>query len=545
MNKMHIRAILLLLIATPHAGNAINKPAHEKSNLGTFTTAELQNRKTVTSSCTGNGSSAQTIGTQFVAASVPDVSVLFRPQPNCTGYVGPTQYLETSNSNIRTFNKFTGQPDGILDIDSSTFLGGLAIADARCTFDRWGQRWIVLGAYIAIGSNRETSIVLAWSDEPIITQQTNWTLRIFTNFEIVGFVESPASFPDSPLIGTDQNAVYINMDILEPSGAIFGGFSVTSLVIPQSSFVKGNPFVYTPFYGLFNANNSYGGYGFAPSPNNYDPCPKFGYIVVSTSFTVYPGTLSTDFAMYRIVNPGSNTPSLYPVPQALLYFPAIPNYADASFVPHKGNLYGNDIATGNGVLQNFTSLDSQGILVRNHQLYIVIQSQVDSTGSPNINGDRAALVWYQYDLTGDPTGQGKGTETESTVPVLIQSGTIFDNAVSNPKFYWNPQIMTNKNGDLVITGNFAGVNDYIQAFYVGRKASDPLGTLREIVPLTNNTNSYNYGSLLYNNPNAQRWGDYCGICPDPCNDLDIWLTNEIVGNKDLWSILATQLKPVR
>ena len=105
--------------------------------------------------------------------------------------------------------------------------------------------------------------------------------------------------------------------------------------------------------------------------------------------------------------------------------------------------------------------------------------------------------------------------------------------------------MTNKHGDLVVTGNYAGVNDYIQAFYAGRKACDPLGTLRDIVPLTNNTNSYNYGTLNYDNQLGQRWGDYCGICPDPCNDLDIWLTNQIVGHEDLWSILATQLKPVR
>ena len=35
-----------------------------------------------------------------------------------------------------------------------------------------------------------------------------------------------------------------------------------------------------------------------------------------------------------------------------------------------------------------------------------------------------AIVWYQYDLTGDPSGQGTYVETESTIPVLIQSGTI-------------------------------------------------------------------------------------------------------------------------
>ena len=74
--------------------------------------------------------------------------------------------------------------------------------------------------------------------------------------------------------------------------------------------------------------------------------------------------------------------------------------------------------------------------------------------------------------------------------------------------------MTNKNGDLVVTGNFAGVNDYIQAFYVGRKGSDPLGQMGNIIPLTNNTNSYNFGPLAYDTHGlGQRWGDYLRHLP--------------------------------
>ncbi len=571
MNKIQIRALVLLLIATPHTGIALNKPAHEESNLRTFTTAAIPNRKTVTSngSCTGNGSSAQKIGTQFVATEVPKAHVLFSAEPSCNGFVGPTQYLLTSQMDIISYNKFTGQPDGIIDTDIDSFLGALfnpaqAIGDTRGTFDRWGQRWFVLGSYISSGSEHETSIVLAWSDGPIITPQTNWTLRFFSIDEIA-VPETPPSYPDSPNIATDQNAVYVNMTIYDALSAtpVWGGQSVTALVIPQSSFITGNPFVFTAFYGLFNFVDFYISDPPAPSPNNYDPNPQFGYIVQAIALQNYPVLLSDSFLMYRILNPASSLPSLYPPgptviqpvpPVPPISLTAIPNYAnaaniniipDTNVVPHKGNLYGS-----NGLLQvgggYGTSFDVSGIHIRNHQLYLVTVGLVNQTGAPDVNGDRVAILWYQYDLTGDPSGEGSYVETESTVPVLIQSGTIYDPTVTDtPIFYWNPAIMTNKNGDLVVTGNYAGVNDYIQAFYAGRKACDPLGTLRDIVPLTNNTNSYNYGTLNYDYQLGQRWGDYCGICPDPCNDLDIWLTNQIVGHKDLWSILTTQLKPMR
>ena len=73
------------------------------------------------------------------------------------------------------------------------------------------------------------------------------------------------------------------------------------------------------------------------------------------------------------------------------------------------------------------------------------------------------------DLTGDPTGNGCGSETEMTSPVLVQWGTIYDSAASNPKFYYLPAIMTNKNGDLVIEGTVSGNDDYTNVFYAQEK----------------------------------------------------------------------------
>jgi len=167
-------------------------------------------------------------GLQFTAATIADVQVFFRAQPNCNGAVGPTQYIEMTNQNLRSFSKECGKPDGILDIDSGTFLGAQN-ADAMLTFDRWGQRWLMTGI---IGSSTNqvypfTGVAIAWSDGPIITKYTQWTVYHFASETIA---PPTGSLVDSPKLASDQNAVYINVDTFTEAATL----GVTSIIIPQS-----------------------------------------------------------------------------------------------------------------------------------------------------------------------------------------------------------------------------------------------------------------------------------------------------------------------
>lgn len=473
------------------------------------------------------------VGLQFTAATIEDVSVFFRAQPNIGAWVGPEQYIEITNNNIRSFSKATGKPDGVLDIDSATLLG-TPTSDTQLIYERWGQRWIMLGNINNLETSANPGISVVWTDGPVITKNTKWSQIFIADVQLT---PSMPSSVDSPKLASDQNAVYITCDMYNPLETAY--FGVSSVVIPQSSFIAGNPFNFTVFPFLFSPSEFpiLGGLAQAPSPYNFDPHPQFGYIVVSPGFE-FPGIFTyTNYYMLRIINPGSSSPTLFPSPATPISL-AAPIFTDGNLIPHKGNLYG-----ASGLLQNnfSNSLDTGGCHIRNHQLYFVTVGLVDNTGTGTLSGDRDAILWYQYDLTGDPTGQGKGVETESTVPVLIQSGTIYDPSITaSPLNYWNPAIMTDKDNNIVIIGNVAGENSYVQAFYTGRRSCDPLGKLRNIILLTNNSSSYNFGTL---GSIGQRWGDYCSISPDPCNDRDIWATNQIVSFKDGWGLLTTQLIP--
>ncbi len=484
------------------------------------------------------------IGQSFYGATIKNVQALLRSQPNANGGVGPEQYILITNDHIRSFNKLTGQPDGILDMDTASFFG-FPTADTHIMYDRWGKRWIAVGDiidyYSCQGLVDFPSIGIVYSDGPIITSCTQWKPYRFANLEIIPpcTVTAPNSGIDSPLLATDQNAAYITVSIfgLNVDQFLFPLVGITLIVIPQSAFEA------DCLSGLYNIITpvSFGGNPAqsqqSPPANNFDPNPQYGYIInAQNNYNQYPSNMNyTALYLYRIENAGSGNPQLGP--QVTI---PVASYTDPSFAPHFGNLYGYS-----GLMQTSgCSFDQGGTHIRNKQLYVAHASLMNSAGVGQYQtGDRVGIFWYRFDLTGDPTGQGKGTETPSTVPALVQSGVIVDpRNTTNPLYYYLPCIMTNVNGDMVITGTVSSAVNYINVFYTTKSFNS--STTAPIMLLTNNANSYNFGTLAFDNyplpETGQRWGDYGSIFPDPVGDLNIWSTNEAVAFLNGWGVLATQ-----
>ena len=171
--------------------------------------------------------------------------------------------------------------------------------------------------------------------------------------------------------------------------------------------------------------------------------------------------------------------------------------------------------------------------------------QLDSDGNPNISGDRIGIRWYQFDLTGDSSGKGLNAETGSTVPVLIQYGTLFDNALVNPLFYYMGALMVNRQGDMAISFNASGDDAFVNAGYAFRSVSDRIGTLREPVLITDTQFTYNFSPNISLNPGPpiQRWGDQSTVVTDPDNDLTFWINQPYAAMQNAWGIQVTQVIP--
>lgn len=469
----------------------------------------------------------QKIGLNFTAATIANVQDPLVIPPNLNGWVGAQQYILMTYNIIRSFNKYTGKPDGILDLDSCSFFG-VSSNDVRIDYDRFSQRWFMSCESIDESTGQIANLVLAVSLGSVIDAHTTWIFYTFSNAQLIPQIRPVGSGDlDYQQLAIDKNAVYISADAFDKSGN-FCGSSV--LVISKNSIGRSNP-VATVFSGVFSDSLS----EFTPPADNFDSNPAFGYVINAYNSGYPSGNLYNELTLCRISNPGSASPSLGSAVTI-----SVPDYTDPANAPYQGNLFG-DLAF---LQTSFGMLTAPH--VRNRQLFVCHNIQVDRYGMGNPDGDRVGVRWYQLDLTGDSTGRARGTETVTTVPALVQSGTLYDaTSITNPLFYFNPSMMTNKKGDMVIACTVSGETAYANVVYAGRVASDPLGTLRTPVLITNSSYPYNFGPYVdASNANiGQRWGDESSVCPDPTNDLDMWTTQEFAALNNGWGIQVTQLIP--
>lgn len=468
------------------------------------------------------------IAMDFDAATAGDtVSAAFTPQ-NLNGWVGAEQYILMSYGAIRSFNKVTGLRDNVLNIDASSFFN-VGATDVRIDYDRFAQRWVTSCEALDVDGNI-TDVVICISADAVITPYTRW-YKYTIPLSVVN-PGNPNGTIDYGQLAVDQNAIYFVCNAFsDPDGFTFVGSS--AVVIQKSSVINGGTPQITVFPGLLgpinNLNSQY-----LPPADNFTPNPTYGYLINAVvNYNNNPPTGSNQLALYRIAGAGTTTPTISDA-----IFITVPSFGYADIAPHLGNLYGYD-----GNLQSGNAL-MWAPHVRGNYLFCAHDIQVNQAGVGEDvanGGDRIAVRWYQLDLTAG------GVETLNTVPTLVQSGTLFDNAANNPRNYFNASIMTTKNLDLVISCTASGLNEYTNVVYAARKATDPLGTLRDPVFITQAANPYNFGPLAEINVGVilgQRWGDASSLSPDPINDLDLWNTQEYASSNNAWAINVSKLVPL-
>lgn len=474
------------------------------------------------------------IGLDFTSVDAINCRTTSGTPQNPMGPVGKTQYIVGCYPAIRSFNKLTGQADGILNIDSAAFgdhavytvlfgqpVGGAS--DLWSLYEHFETRFLYSSE---VNGGTELIVMLSGSGGTI-TPLTTWYNYIVDAETLNPIGGGEDGFVDYNQGAYDQNAYYNSSSGFDEDENFIG---CSLVVIPITTLAAEDAQV-TVFPGLFAGNLNNLQEAFACPAINYDTNPEFGYIICLTFDEAEDFKIGSTIQMHRISNAGT-TPTLEP----LVTMDATPFASNNLTASHKGNLFGVV-----GGLQVMTPGPGTGVHVRNHQLYIVTDSQIDSTGNANINGDRFGVIWWQFDLTGDPTGQGLGTETATTVPVLVRSETIYDSAAVDPLNYFMPSIMTNKNNDMMLSLNTAGNNAYINTNYAFRAANE--NATRPTVQITDTPYACNWNYYVSElpGPNVQRWGDQSSVFTDPDNDTDFWLTQPFAGLPNAWGIRTTQV----
>ncbi len=444
----------------------------------------------------------QTVGPpNFTAAVLSDTSAF---PPDTMGAVGPTQFIAALNGRIRSFNKTTGAADNALNADSDVFFNtvispqaGTFTTDPRIRFDRLTNRWFIVMIDVPAGTGAIANrVMIAVSSGPNITGSAN-----FTFFQ---YQQDSTLFADYPTLGIDANALYIGLNMFSLAGA-FNSTAVS--VVRKSSITGSGSIVVTRFPNIGTASAAG---PFTPQGvDNYDSAASVGYFV---------GVDTLNFGILqlrRVSNPGT-TPTLsanitLTVPAT--QFPAA--------------------VVAQGSATPVDSLDDRlfAAHLRGGQLWTAHNIAVNASGvavAPTTAGARTATRWYQIGNLG-------------TTPTLTQSGTIFDNASSNPQAFWIPSVMVSGQGHAAFGFSAASLATRIDAATTGRLSSDAAGTTR--APIVRYTSASQTYAPPGDGGNPRRWGDYSYTSLDPCDDMTMWTIQQFTNATHSYGVQAVRLQP--
>ena len=484
----------------------------------------------------------QTLGVNFQAGTQATNPSYLGSSIDPMGVVGPTQFVMTINPGLVTFDKL-GNPDDILNIDPSGFLNldgdfslFLSTTDNRIRYDKFTDRfyYIILN-FDQNGTGIGGGFCIAVSDSGRLSNATKWTVvNIFDQTilpDSIGCGGDQNSLIDFPTLGIDQNALYIGVTMFDNDSGLFS--SNTLFVVQKASLLANGPAFITTFRDVVGFPGDTVPFRDASSTfqgvDNFDSNAQFGYFIGQDP------TMWGRLILFRVINPGTTSPTLSPAIPIDVPTTGSGEYFPAKQIPFSGNLFGD--------LGKLDVLDDRPQMahIRNGQLYTIHTILVFANGVGDPNGDRAAQRWYQIDVTGG------GTEIATTVPTLVQAGTLWDPSPTNPLFYSYGAIMTNKRGDLTVCGTVSSNTLNASAFFTGRLTSDTLGTLR--IGATVNDIIYAQGqgtftqSLGRNEAGGQRWGDFSYTSVDPTDDMTMWTIQNIVFNGLYPAAIAQLLAP--
>jgi hypothetical protein len=455
---------------------------------------------------------SQTLGVNFLGANLADTNSF---PPDTMGAAGPSQFLVGVNGRIRSFSKATGSTDGGLNADMDVFFNsvrnGQPTSDPRVRYDRVSGRWFVtIVNFAATFSNNR--VLVAVSSSGTVSIGTIWTFSYFQH-NLDAPVGDTGLFFDYPTLGIDANALVIGGNIFDTTGAYQG----TSVHVVRKSAVLsgggdlvpgGNVVAYRNLTGTPNGPGPY-------SPQGVDnlsaSAPTESWVIGVNN--VLPVTSELVLRRITFSAPGAWPPSSISANLIM----TVPTTALPLTVPHQGN-------TG-GSAGELDALDDRlfDAKLRDGHIWTAHNIAVDATGAGSDTGDRDGSRWYEID---------------PTVISLVQSGTLFDPAAANPRFYWIPSIMVSGQGHAAIGASASGATQYVNAVTAGRFASDPAGQLQSPLLFTASSTAYNPAA----DPGPpRRWGDYSYTSLDPNDDMTMWTIEQYCNGVDSYGVRVVQL----
>ncbi|MBS1518868.1 MAG: hypothetical protein JSS91_12330 [Bacteroidetes bacterium] len=439
----------------------------------------------------------QTDNPQTVSTSIagPNLASSGYLPPDSQGDVGPDQVLIAINGRIRVYDK-NGNLGGLnadLDVFFSSVDGGTGVSDPHVRYDRLSARWFIVAISLQSSNNR---VVIARSSGPSITGSGSFTFFQFAE-NLPGTI---LGFADYPTLGVDKNALYIGMNMFNAAGTSFLG--TNGYVINKANLISGT-LTATGFTLLTSGAGIYTPQGV----DNDDPNATEGYFV---------GVDNASFSLLvvkRVINPGG-TPSIssnYNITVPTTVYP--------------------ETARQTGSTKRLDALDDRLFAAEIHKnkitgaqtLWTAHNIEVGADGVANTSGNRDACRWYEL------------TNMTST-PSLLQSGTLYDPAASNPRYFFIPSVAMSGQGHMALGCSSAGLIYHPEVQVAGRLRTDPSGSIQAITLGQSSSTVYGVQSGT-----TQRWGDYSQTVVDPTDDMTMWTFQEYCDATNSYAVRGIKL----
>ncbi len=412
--------------------------------------------------------------------------------PDTNGDVGPNHYVQWNNLVYKVFNKSGGLLLGPLAGNSLwAGFGGLCettnSGDPIVRYDRLADRWFLTQfAVFTFDANGDPQppfyqcVAVSTSPDPT------------GSFYRYAFQTPNNRFNDYGKFGVWPDAYYGSYNLFSPCPGSCTFFSAAAVAFDRAKMLVGDPTASMIYFENASSTSS-----LLPSHLNGPNPPPAGapnvYVQQDRS-TFTPNVLHLYAFHVDFTNPAAST------------FTALPDIPVATYDWNLCNLSRNCIPQP-GTTQRVDSLAGRLMFPANYRRFpthesLVVSHTVDVNGS-----DLAGVRWYELRKTG-------GTWS------LYQQGTYAgDGASPDGVHRWMSSINMDGAGNIAVGYSVSdGTSVFPGVRYVGRLASDPLGTL----PRGETTLVAGGGSQS----GANRWGDYSAMSIDPLDDCTFWYTQE-------------------
>lgn len=411
------------------------------------------------------------VGPQF-----PGIGATGWTPPDPKIAVGPNHIVQVVNSSLAFFNKATGVKTFQQDLGPFGFFGSLNITDfvfdPKCFYDAGSGRFFVVALEMN-DSQKISKCLVAVSDDS--DPNGNWfKYRIESKISI----NNTEAWLDYPGFGYNKDGVVITGNMF----AFGGQYAAAQLLVMRKSDLTS---------------------GATPTVTSF---------IDTDSFTIQPA-----------ITMDANTDTVFGVSQqttssmrlfAVRGFTTTPT-VEAKDVTVPSFTYNIDYADStNGALLDTVAFRCMNAAYRGGRLVAC-----HTIGVSN-NDPRPSVRWYEFAVNQWPN---------SGNPSLTQSGQVTGSAGES---VWMPDISINKFNDIAIVASRSSTGIAADLIYVGRKVTDPPGTMGKITVLA--TSNGNFGG------GPHRWGDYAGCMVDPLDDTTFWGVAETIRADGNWSTNINQ-----